>query len=268
MSPYYALYRVSIFLKYPFYLNQSLLLALLLGTDELSKGYALVTVNNWIDFEDIEINSEKVCRYLGYIAEYKLTARISSLIKGYIENVHNLIEPSYSYVIREIEGVRRSCAFIGDSIVFESEVIARLLEPCSEVALFVGTIGHRLEEMAHKLAVDGCILQSAVLDALGSVAVDEVAEYVAERIDDIAKRHGLETSRRFSPGYCDWTIRQQKELFRVVDATLAGVSLTEGFLMIPQKSISGIIGIGSPDSNVNDYNPCRTCKKRDCLGRR
>ncbi len=37
--------------------------------------------------------------------------------------------------------------------------------------------------------------------------------------------------------------------------------------MIPRKSISGIIGIGS-NGNVQDYNPCKTCEKHDCLGRR
>ena len=38
--------------------------------------------------------------------------------------------------------------------------------------------------------------------------------------------------------------------------------------MIPQKSISGIIGIGPCDDTVGNYNPCNTCKKQDCVGRR
>jgi len=38
--------------------------------------------------------------------------------------------------------------------------------------------------------------------------------------------------------------------------------------MIPQKSISGIIGIGPASANVENYDPCKTCKKKDCPGRR
>ncbi|GAH91002.1 unnamed protein product, partial [marine sediment metagenome] len=51
-------------------------------------------------------------------------------------------------------------------------------------------------------------------------------------------------SRRLSPGYCDWKIDQQKMVFRAMKDDSAGVRLTEECLMLPQKSISGIIGIG------------------------
>jgi len=47
----------------------------------------------------------------------------------------------------------------------------------------------------------------------------------------------------------------------------AGIRLTEQCLMLPQKSISGIIGIG-PCNKVENYNPCKTCDKQDCVGRR
>ena len=228
----------------------------------------MVTISKWIDIEKIEISKKEVCRNLGYISDYKLRPRISSLIDGYLENTYQLIEPIYSYVIRDVELVRRSCVFIDGSVMFESKVISSLLKPCNKAAMFVATIGNRLEEMSHKLAREGHMLQAAVLDAIGSVAVDEVAEFVHVRIKEIASSQGQVTSRRFSPGYCDWTIRQQKEVFRVVDAESAQVALTDSYLMIPQKSISGIIGIGTPDNNIENYNPCRRCKKLDCLGRR
>jgi len=226
----------------------------------------VVTINKWIDNETIEINKEQVCHNLGYNAGYKLNTRISSLLDGYVEHAHHLIEPAYSYVIRDIEGVRRSCVFVEGSVVFESSVIAKLLGQCNKVAVFMATIGDRLEEMVLHLAKEGLVLQSAVLDAIGSVAVDNLAELVEEKIREIAHSQGLTISRRFSPGYCDWAIRQQKEVFRIVDGRSAGIRLTGGFLMIPRKSISGIIGIGPSDMTV--YNPCKTCKKSDCLGRR
>ena len=153
-------------------------------------------------------------------------------------------------------------------MLFEGGVISKLLVNCNQVAIFVATIGNRLEEMALKLSTDGLVLQSAVLDAIGSVACDNLADIVQTRLELIAGRQGLFISQRFSPGYCDWTIRQQKVIFRTVDTDSAGVSLTDGFLMIPQKSISGIIGIGTDAEKVTSYNPCNTCKKVDCIGRR
>ena len=142
----------------------------------------MVIVDDWIEFEDIEINMDQVCRNLGYVSDFKLTPRVSSLINEYSEQSSQLIEPAYSYVIRDIEGVRKSCVFIEGSIVFESEVIAKLLKPCSKLALLIATIGSRLEEMVGQLSVHKRLLQASVLDAIGSVAVENVANIVQEKI--------------------------------------------------------------------------------------
>ncbi len=185
-----------------------------------------------------------------------------------MENAHYLIEPSYSYVIRDIEWARGSIVFIEDSIIFKSQVIAQLLEQCEKVAVFLVTIGKHLEETACRLAKDGLILQATVLDAIGSDAVERVADFVQGRMREAASAYGLVTSRRFSPGYCDWDIGQQRMLFWAMNGDAAGIHLTSECLMIPQKSISGIIGIGSCKSSVESYNPCGTCDKHDCVGRR
>jgi len=217
---------------------------------------------------DIEIDRKQVCHYLGYGTDYKPPAHVSSLIDEYVEYAHYLIEPAYSYIIKNIERVEDSSVFIEDSIVFRSQVIARLLEQCCKVSVFVATIGNRLEEMTRRLAGSGLILQSAVLDAIGSDATERVADFVQGRIGEVTGAQELCTSQRFSPGHCDWDISQQKEIFRAMDRDSTGVSLTEGCLMVPRKSISGIIGIGLCSGNVKHYNPCKTCNKGDCLNRR
>ena len=216
----------------------------------------------------IDIDRQQVLHNIGYGADYRLPARSLSLIDEYVENAYYLIEPSYSGVIRDIKQVWGSSVFIDGSIVFESQVIARLLEQCHKVAVFLVTIGNHLEETAHQLAEDGLILQATVLDAIGSVAVESVANFVQGKIGEIVNDQGLVISQRFSPGYCDWDVVQQKIVFQAVNGDSMGVRLTEECLMIPRKSISGIIGIGPSDGNVENYNPCKTCNEYDCLGRR
>lgn len=216
----------------------------------------------------IEIDKKEVGHYMGYNGEYKFSPRISSLIDDSIEDAHYLIEPSYSYVIKDVEQVQGSICAIEGSIIFKSRNIARLLKHCPKVAVFLVTIGSHLEEESHRLAQDGLILHSATMDAIGSAAVEEVICFVQSRIEEMAGTQGLVSSLRFSPGYCDWDITQQEALFRIVSGAAVGVQLTERYLMIPQKSVSGIIGLGPPDGNVTNYNPCETCKKYDCPGRR
>jgi hypothetical protein len=216
----------------------------------------------------IEIDKEQVCRYIGYEDGQNLSPRISSLVDEYAEHAHGLINPSYSYVIKDVEWARGSIAFVEGSISFKSRVIAKLLGRCTRVAIFLVTIGKYLEETSFQLAKDGLVLQATVLDAIGSVAVEKVAGFVQARIKEIVKTQGHVTSRRFSPGYCDWKIGQQQMLFSALIGNTIGIRLTGECLMIPQKSISGIVGVGPSDANVENYDPCKTCRKKDCPGRR
>ena len=211
---------------------------------------------------------QRILTAIGYSSDTTVPARILSLVDEYAQNNHLITNPSYSYVIRDIEWVWGSRAIIEGLIVFRSEVVARLLEQCEKVAVFATTIGSHLEEVVSQMAEDGLVVQAAVLDAIGSDAAEKMADFVQDSISEIARAQGLTTSRRFSPGYCDWDVSQQKMVFQALKGDHAGINLTEGCLMIPRKSMSGIIGIGPPDSNVENYNPCKTCNKYDCLGRR
>lgn len=218
--------------------------------------------------KELDIDRQEVLSHIGYADEYQPSARIESLVNDYIENYHDLLSPSYSYVLRDIESIEGDRVNIGDSITLESKVITRLLARCRKVAVFALTIGNHLEEMVAYLAENGLVLQATVLDAIGSGAAEKLADFVEDRIRRITSVEGLVTSWRFSPGYCDWEVSQQKMIFQALNGDTAGIRLTKNFLMIPQKSVSGIIGIGLPAHNIEDYNPCRTCRKKDCPGRR
>jgi hypothetical protein len=214
------------------------------------------------------IDLRNVLRFLGYIDGRKPTQRILSMIWDYARHINRFVDRSYSYVIKEIDKVEESLVVIDGGIEFESTVVASLLEQCSKVGLFVVTIGGRLEDMARRLADEGLVLHAHILDAIGSDAVEQCADLVQHMIRRKASEQGLFTSRRFSPGYCDWEIGQQREFFHAMTGKACGVRLTESGLMVPQKSISGIIGIGDSPYNVTQYNPCLTCSKKDCRGRR
>ena len=110
-----------------------------------------------------------------------------------------------------------------------------------------------------------CVIKNIKLVQGTRVVIEDSIAFGSEVIAQLLKQcQGLVTSRRFSPGYCDWDISQQKTLFRAVGRDSAGGHSTEGCLMIPRKSISGIIGIGLCNDNVEHYNPCKTCDKHDC----
>ncbi len=227
----------------------------------------MVTINKNVDFDDIEISNQIIYKSLGYGRGDRLTSRTRNLVEGYARQANDLVDPIYAYVIRKVESVRKGYVYVEGTGIFRGRVVSDLLRDCSKVAIFVATIGNHLEDMSRQMAEDGLMLQAAVLDAIGSVSIDRMAEYIRLQVDEMAARDGMVISPRLSPGYCDWSIRQQKEIFRIVNAQKTGIALTQDFLMVPQKSVSGVIGIGS-NLAIRDYNPCLTCKQRDCPGRR
>ena len=223
----------------------------------------MLAVSNRVGFD---ISSQQILQNIGYAIDSEPPARIVSLVEEYLEHSQHLIDAVYSYTVRDVILADESLVVIEDMVTFRSKVIARLLGSCQKVVIFALTIGEHLEEMAGRLAEDGLILQAMVLDSIGSVTTEKLADFVGDSIGEIAQAQGLYSSRRFSPGYCDWPVDEQKMLFQSMDGHSAGITLTDGCLMLPRKSISGIIGLG--DRTVADYNPCQSCPNHDCAGRR
>ena len=214
------------------------------------------------------IDTGQVFEAIGYTEPSAVPARILSLVSEFAEDSHELVNPSYSYIFRGIQLVQGSRSFIEGPIVFKSRVVAQLLVRCREIAIFTLTIGDHLEKAVARLAEDGLVMKASVLDAIGSNIAEKVAEVVCEGIKRDIRGKGFCISRRFSPGYCDWDVSEQEIIFDAMSSHSVGVCLTESHLMLPRKSISGIIGIGDWDSHVDEYSPCRTCPSLDCQGRR
>ncbi len=216
---------------------------------------------------DIQIDREEVLRCLGYQTGHKVAARISSLVDRHIQSASQLIEPQYSYVIRDVERVAEARVFLGD-VIFESPIIAQLMRLCQKAAIFAVTIGGSLERKVRQLAEEGRGLEAAIVDAVGSDAAEKAAAAVQNRVREIASVQGLGISNRFSPGYCDWDISQQKTVFRALNGRSTGITLTDSCLMVPRKSVSGVIGMGTDASELEIWSPCKSCKQGNCPGRR
>jgi len=216
---------------------------------------------------DKYIDREDVIRYLGYRAGHKVPARVSTLIDRHIQDASWLIEPQCSYVIKDVERVEGTRVFLED-VIFESRVIAQLMQRCQKAAIFAVTIGGLLELKVKRLVEKRQVLEAAIVDAIGSDAADKLAETIHSQIGEIASAQGLNVSLRFSPGYCDWDIAQQKMVFQAMNGHSLGIRLTDSCLMVPRKSVSGIIGMSSCNGELEKWNPCKTCDQSDCPGRR
>ena len=158
--------------------------------------------------------------------------------------------------------IRRRCS--GD--LTESEHVAdAVFEQDANLAF----VGEQVEEKINKLMNKNRFAEAAIMDAIASVAVENTVDSYQSSIDLKLKSRAKSTTLRFSPGYCDWDIKEQHKLFDTVNASKIGVALNENSLMSPRKSISGVFGIGSVENvSCKTSNPCMSCGKTDCIARR
>jgi cobalamin-dependent methionine synthase I len=69
---------------------------------------------------------------------------------------------------------------------------------------------------------------------------------------------------RFSPGYCDWPVEEQRILDGILDFSKIGVRLTDSYMMAPKKSVSGVVGIGPKNIFSGSRSQCEICGDKEC----
>jgi hypothetical protein len=151
--------------------------------------------------------------------------------------------------------------------IFESPLLAQAMRPAEQAAALLVTVGRPLAERVTALADEKNVLAAYLLDAVGSVLVEELADLVQGDVAAYAARHGLFVGYRYSPGYCDWDIREQAKLFALLDAGSLEVRLPPSMLMDPRKSISAVFPLGR-DARAIAAPSCFGCAVRDCKNRR
>lgn len=159
---------------------------------------------------------------------------------------------------------------LGRGVTLGTPKLTRVLRGAVEVVCYVATVGPEIDGRVVQLQREGALADAAILDALGSGAVEMVAESFHRQVAAQLQPHGLLPGPRFSPGYCDWPISDQGKLFSLLNHELIGVKLEPTGLMRPRKTVSSLFGV-FPQADApadRDLIPCRRCDKRDCIARR
>jgi len=145
-------------------------------------------------------------------------------------------------------------------------IIERQLRGSEAYAFFVCTAGVEYEEYQQRLKVEGDMVRVFIADALGSLIAEKCADQMELALQMNIDKLGWKHTNRFSPGYCGWHVSEQQRLFPLFDGHTCGITLTDSSLMIPIKSVSGIIGLGQEVRRL-DYT-CGLCDFKQCYKRK
>lgn len=130
--------------------------------------------------------------------------------------------------------------------VFPGEKFAAYMGGCdgSRALLLAATAGQGLADAVAELMEQGDARGAVILDAAAAVAVDDALSVMTGNWARQNARLGLRPmGRRFSPGYGDLPLSCQKTIYDLISADRLGLSLTEGYMLQPDKSVFAICGV-------------------------
>jgi hypothetical protein len=149
-----------------------------------------------------------------------------------------------------------------NGIRFTSPMLRNNLRNIDRIFAYVATCGCEMDQVT---LVDANILDIFWWDAIKESLLVTASQYLVEFLE---YRHQLKKTASMNPGSGDvnvWPIEQQRELFELLGDVRGqiGVELTDSFLMMPNKTVSGILF-----PTERDFRTCQVCHRKNCQNRR
>lgn len=213
----------------------------------------------------MEVNRREIFRYLGY-GRTEPDERIRALAESCLEELEQETDPKCLF--REYPlALSGGNAIDGGCFQTVSNHLGKNLKDCEKLLVFAATLGVGADQLIQKysrLQMSRAVVMQAAATAMLEDYCDSVCQAQAE---DYEARN-LYLRPRFSPGYGDFPLENQKNLLDGLEAgKRIGIKLTNSLLMTPSKSVTAVMGISQRPYRCQ-VKGCEACGKTDCIYRR
>lgn len=212
----------------------------------------------------IVIDRSEVMRYLGCKKDFNDPALVATVDDCIAQIKANLLcVACYDMVPIEIEREKINFGFTKVT----SASLAKNLAQCSQIYVFAATIGFAADRIIQKYSLLSP-LHAVAAQAAGAAAIEAWCDLLCHRLKEYASKNSLYMRPRFSPGYGDFSLEYQRDIFSFLDCPRkVGIKLTDSLLMTPSKSVSAVVGLSKFDCACVKHG-CEVCTNLDCAFRR
>lgn len=204
-------------------------------------------MNDLIFFNSISVPpaKDRIYKRLGYRREIaELTLRQEEEFDLYVQEARELIDLKGAARIMVITSRDSGSVVLDGEIVFESKQLAGLLSECNEAVLMGVTAGTKITEVIEHDTAREKLSRGVVLDAVAGELVDLSLDWIMNYLNQKFRRENKYlTPRRFSAGYGDFLLENQAVIYQSLNLSKLGVSITEKYMLIPEKSVTAVAGI-------------------------
>jgi len=182
------------------------------------------------------------------------------IVSSLFENAKAIAKPKVLYKEVFVEEINGNVVRI-DGFDFVSKVLASVFNDVDRIFAHVCTCGTEVDDWSR---TESDYISSLWLEFIKGMFLGEAAVYFS---DHLKSTYGFEHLSKVSPGSGNlenWPISQQAQLFGLLDNVKEkiGVTLTDSFLMIPIKSMSGLLF-----TSAKAYSDCSLCNQENCPSR-
>ncbi|MDE6188947.1 MAG: hypothetical protein K2G37_01505 [Clostridia bacterium] len=212
----------------------------------------------------MNIEKKELLRYLGYKGQ-EYTPKLDSQIDKAIELCLSLITPRS--VIKKFALRKDPLSLVGADMKLLGDNIAKHLSGCEEIYIMGATVGFEVEKrVSHLMSSDP--LAAVLLDSASICAIES---YCDDLCEELQAANATALTSRFSCGYGDFPLYQQKDFVRVLELPKRiGVFMNEeSFMLSPQKTVTAVVGIkkyGKPNK-TRCMMKCVGCENKECVYR-
>ncbi len=182
------------------------------------------------------MNKNEILRYLRTSSKVE-DERLFSLIDECVNEINISASPKTLHRIFDCEVSDNKVEING--FTFESQRLADTVMGCKKICVFGATLGTECDRLL-RLYASSDIAKTMVLQACLAAKIEEVCD----ELENELKAQGLTIRQRYSPGYFDLDLKENKKIFEMLELTKRiGITLTDTYQMVPSKSVTALIGI-------------------------
>lgn len=202
-------------------------------------------------------------RYLRVTGE--ADAMLQTLLDSCEEKLRSACAPRYIWRLCDISETDGGLRLSGTDLTLTGQDICAHLHSCDRAVLLAATLSLGADTLLRRLSSTD-MAQAVVADAIASAMMEETCDRAQEEIRNRLRPAFM--TWRFSPGYGDLPLSLQRGFIMGLGADKKiGLTVTEGNMLLPQKSVTAVIGI-SDRTQTQKPHGCAVCNLRETCGMR
>ncbi len=135
---------------------------------------------------------------------------------------------------------------LSNNIFFTSKALVDFIDEAQEIVVMAATAGKKVMDCIKELSAKELLTKAVIFDAVASEMVDSSLSWLMDFINrELIRESKLLGKRRFSAGYADFSLENQKIIFELLGLEKYGISLSKEYIFNPEKTVTAIAGIYS-----------------------